>query len=138
MKIIKNNKDTDKVFPIRTTCEYCNSELEIDKEDVFFSDGDYVYVCPVCNEENQIVNYSVINYPHDFSYMCPECMGGYISDEFINNRIKEGIEFLQNHPEEDYWYEELGSVFMCILKSDNKYTLNVTSDYYLLELPINN
>lgn len=74
MKIIKNNKKFENVFPMRITCrrvvdecgysygketDFCGSELEIEAEDIKKhpwekypddSGTDFGVVCPVCNQ----------------------------------------------------------------------------------------
>src|SRR5574344_1281366 len=57
MKIIKkeNEQIVPSIFPFRTECEYCNTELELDESDVHIgSYGLYDYICPCCKMKNTI------------------------------------------------------------------------------------
>ena len=62
MKIIKEGRNI-LVKTVKVTCQMCNAELEIEREDVSieqcqFEPGvmctDYIYVCPCCKRKNHL------------------------------------------------------------------------------------
>ena len=51
MRIISTGKKEKDEFPIRLECEYCGSELEVDKEDLDVGPlGAMFFTCPVCGK----------------------------------------------------------------------------------------
>jgi hypothetical protein len=143
MKIIKkeNEQVVPSIFPFRTECEYCNTELELDESDAHIgSYGLYDYVCPCCKMKNELddginLNKDNLQFPiHYYSFKD----GKNISDEEIDKWVKQGIKYLEEHTDEYSWSVGTGDskVFVQKFDEDNEYSITVCKGYYEVEIPI--
>ena len=143
MKIIKkeNEQIVPSIFPFRTECEYCNTELELDESDAHIgSYGLYDYVCPCCEMKNKLddgidLNKDNLQFPvHYYSFE----NGNEVQDEKIDKWVKKGIEYLEEHTDEYLYCTGTGNskVFVQKLEGDNVYSITVCRDYYEVEIPI--
>ena len=142
MKIIKKETEpTPSIFPFRTSCEYCDTELELDESDVHISSyGLYDYICPCCNMKNKLdegidLNKDNLQFPiHYYSFE----NGKEVQDEKIDKWVKKGIEYLEEHTDEYLYCTGTGNskVFVQKLEGDNVYSITVCKNYYEVEIPI--
>ena len=132
MKIIKNEtKSIPSIFPFRTKCEYCNAELEVDKEDAYTGEyGLYDYICPCCNMKNTIddgidLTKDNLQFPihyHSFND------GKDISNEEVDKWVKECIEKIEKDKESYISWTGTGNtkVFVQKFDGDNEYSVTVS------------
>ena len=142
MKIIKKETEsTPSIFPFRTSCEYCDTELELDESDVHISSyGLYDYICPCCNMKNKLdegidLNKDNLQFPiHYYSFE----NGKEVQDEKIDKWVKKGIEYLEEHTDEYLYCTGTGNskVFVQKFDGDNEYSITVCKNYYEVEIPI--
>src|SRR5574344_224645 len=142
MKIIKNEtKSIPSIFPIKAKCEYCNAELEVDKEDAHIGEyGLYDYIYPCCNMKNTIddgidLTKDNLQFPiHYYSFND----GKDIPDEKINKWVKVCIEKLEEDKESYISWTGTGNtkVFVQKFEKDNEYSITVCKGYYEVEIPI--
>ena len=142
MKIIKKEtKSVPSIFPIRTKCEYCNTELEVEESDTHIgSYGLYDYICPCCDIKNELdegINLNKDNLQFPIHYYSFE-NGKEVQDEEINKWVKKGIKHLEEHTNEDLWHTGTGNtkVFVQKFEEDNKYSITICKGYYEVEIPI--
>jgi len=139
MKIIKE-KNKKQLFPMRISCEHCDSELEIEQEDLSYDfsfrkyedDIEYPYItCPVCNQKQRIkcdeiqfkTTYDNLEYPNHFR---SSVNGINIEDDEIVRYIRRGIDHLHRYPENCFYYIESGNTFICIFNNINE------NNYYVI------
>lgn len=130
MKIIQNNYDckTEEII-----CEHCNSIFELDEndDDIIVSDDNdnYVY-CPCCGQKVYLYEPNTkdnINFPTSYTNFAS---GVDISNEEINEWIKECIEWLDENPEQPYKYIGTGNTFAVVFNHEDEYTILVTKNYF--------
>lgn len=140
MKIIKNNysKFDKELVEFKCTCPNCQSILETDENDVQY-DREYMehyVICPCCHmritseyfERN--VTLDNISYPFDFYQYENHDSLKKLSDEEINNYIKQCINFLKYNPNEPYKYMGTGDSFVVVFNHDNEYYIVVAKNYW--------
>jgi hypothetical protein len=142
MKIIKKETESvPSIFPIRTKCKYCNTELEVEESDAHIgSYGLYDYICPCCKTKNELddgidLNKDNLQFPiHYYSFK----NGKEVQDEEIDKWVKKGIKYLEEHTNEDLWHTGTGDskVFVQKFDGDNEYSITVCKGYYEVEIPI--
>ena len=146
MKIL-TKKNVDKPdFPIIITCAYCESELEVDRDDLQYGYlGCAHVVCPVCGEEiysgleqyDEEFNYDTFEFPKHFYHF--DCKDGAvdISPEEIKKYIQDGIKHFRKNPEAFCYHTGSGdtSVFVLNYSGDEEYAAVVAKGYYETEIP---
>lgn len=103
MKILKNNylDNQEKNDKQRFTCEYCDSELEIEKDELEIGKcGLYEFTCPCCNRVNIIddgikLDENNLEYPKHFYDFSHDNIDD-VSDKEINECIKKCIKTVKN------------------------------------------
>lgn len=138
MKILKKESvENNSKFPMRCTCEYCESELEVDKNDVEIGElGLFKYKCPVCLKLNDLdgegINLTVenIEYPrHFFDFNNGKC----VDNEEINKDIKRLVNSLRNSNDKNdtVRYTSYGDLFIFVQKlyDDEEYYIMVAKGY---------
>lgn len=153
MKIVQNNfksknslpKSKPKlIYPRKITCEYCNSELEYDKEDIIIGEFGVGFIkCPCCGEENMLedeegitLTVNNVEFPNHFHHTSLATGAKDISAEEIKNYIKEAITYFKNHKEDSSYNIECGTVCVTVFRCDGDQTYHVivTKDFYETEL----
>lgn len=144
MKIIKNNitneKETNSNFPIKAMCEHCGSEIELEERDVEVGVlGLYEFVCPCCSKTSCVddgieltsENLEFPKHYYNFSY------GKNVSNEKINQYVKECIDVLRNSDEEDFYYIRTGNVYVGVRRfdGDEEFCITVAKGYYEVDIP---
>lgn len=159
IKVLQNNfnkevKDTEEVkkkikYPIKTSCDQCDSKLEVSEEDIHIGWlGAGFVTCPCCGEESMVdevegitLTIDNIEFPVHFLHTkfgerhCKD-----ISNEEIENDIRKGIEHFRRNKDVWYWYTMYGDMAMFIhrLEGDKGYSVYVTKDYYETDIPFEN
>jgi hypothetical protein len=56
MKVIKDNYNK---FPMKVTCERCDSVIELENEDDLSDNGysEFYWLCPLCKNRNYVENF---------------------------------------------------------------------------------
>ena len=139
LKVIKkNNEKCDSIFPLHVICEECESELEVEKEDIFYGYLGSSYVnCPVCGAKTptdcekldiKVTKDNIIfpDYFYDFHN------GVDYSTEEIKKDITRGIEYFRKNPGEFAWFGGSGNTFIAIynMEGDSEYQVIVAKGYY--------
>lgn len=85
MKIIKVGEDwKEPTFEhVRVKCSGCDSELEIESEDVMESKGEAFFECPVCFRQNKMTG--------DIGAMYWNWKGYMVKKKWENERVKKSI-----------------------------------------------
>lgn len=146
MKVISNktiNKNNSQ-FPLKIECDYCGSELEIEKDDIYHGYAGIAYVkCPCCGEETGVdpngnfdIKLSINNlkFPdHFYSFYD----GVDLSAEEILNYIRRGIEWFRKNPDNFSWSTGTGDTEIHIenYSGDKEYKVFVAKGYYGTEIP---
>ena len=139
---VKHTESKPKTYKI--TCEHCDSELEVEDDDI--SVGMYgmgYVVCPCCGEEtsaDELADYfpltkDNVEFPtHYYSFSD----GVHIDDDTVNKWVKECIEEFDPNDEND-WCRFTGSgdtmVFVSKLDEDEEYDVYVCKNYYETFIP---
>lgn len=153
MKIVKNNYNNQEptkyeekeLFPIELECEECGSELIVDKEDTYIGWlGERFFKCPCCEGEVMIdgvdgikLTKDNLKFPQHFSRTKQDernCV--HITNEEIEEYIKNGINHLRNSNDDTYMFQS-GDLYMHIdkLDGDEEYYIVVTQDSYSTYIP---
>ena len=146
MKVIKNNYENKseekpiKSYPRKFTCEFCNSELQYDKEDLIAGVFGCMFLnCPCCNKENAIDDEGItltkcnIEFPTHFYHHYKE---GIVLDCCNNDEIKKcinkAIEYFRDNKNEYIWFTETGNLCITVYREeeDEDYYITVTNNYY--------
>lgn len=145
MRIIKDhtNSGKDSKFPLKTTCEWCGSELEIEESDCKIGyAGLYHYVCPCCNRENTAdeidgvdITLENIKFPDHFYYFDEEST--YPSPEEVKRNIKELLKWHRENKDDDNIRYLSGRSFYMVHKypEEKEYSIIVAPNYYEAEIP---
>ena len=60
MRILNKEKEKSISWPQKVECEYCETELEIDKEDIIIGVLGMPYIkCPVCKRMANVMDYGI-------------------------------------------------------------------------------
>lgn len=154
MRVIQNNfnqNDLNKNVKseptlIRTTCNECDSELEITEDDAHIGWLGAAYVtCPCCGEETMVdeldgITLTVDNleYPKHFLKVNKNIKHvKEIKESEILKSIKQGIEYFRKNKNEYIWYTAYGDMFLFIhrLEDDHEYYITVSKNFNELYLP---
>lgn len=100
--------------------------------------------CSICGEDNYKeelgeieLNSDNVKFPqHYFNYG----NGKYVGNDWINEKVKECLKYLEENPSEDFVEFCTGNTNICVLRysGDNEYRVVVTRDYYDTYIPIKN
>lgn len=145
MKVIKNNitneKETKSKFPMKVICEHCESEIELEENDVEVGKlGLYYFNCPCCGELSDIddgINLTSENleFPKHYYHFGG---GVHISENEINRYVKECINSLRNSTDENFYHTCTGSgdtiVHVSRYDDDENFVINVCRNYYETEI----
>jgi hypothetical protein len=155
IKIIENNYKKNNLdqnnnhnenLPIQITCEYCDSKLEITKEDTYIGWlGARFVKCPCCEQETAVneldgitLTINNIKFPVHFHRINKNMIGvKEISTEEIVQCIKHGVEYFRRHKDEYSWYTSFGDLFLILYRysGDGEYDVMVTKDFYQTSIP---
>lgn len=127
-------------------CENCDSELEVEDDDIKVGTYGMGYVvCPCCGEEtysDELSDYfsltkDNLEFPTHYSTFSN---GKKIDDDTINKWVKECIEKFDHNDEND-WCKFTGSgdtmVFVFKFDEDKEYNVYVCKNYYETLIPFN-
>ena len=141
---VKHTKSKPKTYKI--TCEHCNSELEVEDDDIQVGAYGMGYVvCPCCGEEtyaDELADYfpltkDNVEFPTHY-YSFNKAVN--IDDDTINKLVKECIERFDHNDEND-WVRYIGSgdtmVFVFKFSEDAGYNVYVCKNYYETFIPFN-
>ena len=138
----KHTESKPKTYKI--TCENCDSELEVEDDDIQVGTHGMGYVvCPCCGEEtyaDELADYfqltkDNVEFPtHYYSFSD----GVHIDDDTVNKWVKECIEEFDPNDEND-WCRFTGRgdtmVFVSKLDEDEEYDVYVCKNYYETFIP---
>lgn len=139
MKIIKNNysKFDKELIEFKCTCPNCQSILETNENDVQYDreNMEHYVICPCCHMRitdeyfDRNVTLDNISYPFDFYQYgnYNSCLN--LSDEEINNHIKQCIDFFKYNPNEPYKYIGTGDSLIIVFNHDDEYWFVVAKNY---------
>lgn len=141
---VKHTESKPKTYKI--TCEHCDSELEVEDDDIQVGTyGNGYVVCPCCGEKtyaDELADYfpltkDNVKFPtHYYSFN----KGVNIDDDTINKLVKECIERFDHNDEND-WCRFAGSgdtmVFVFKFVEDAGYAVYVCKNYYETFIPFN-
>lgn len=146
MKVIKNKvtygqyKEEQSIFPLKAVCEYCESEIELEEDDVEVGRlGLYKFICPCCNEESYIdesitLTKDNLEFPRHYY-----CFGNGVkqNDDYINSQVKKCIETLRNNKDGKYCMCGSGNtkIFVERYDGDEEYCVTVAKGYYETNVP---
>lgn len=147
MKVIKNNigketKKTKSKFPMKTICEHCGSEIELEENDVEIGQfGLYYFNCPCCGD-NSYMNDGInltsdnLNFPKHYYYFTNKKN---VSNEEINQYVKQCINTLRNSIENDFHHTSIstGDTYVGVRKldEDKEFCITVAKGYYVTTIP---
>ena len=141
---VTQKQDEFKPKTYKITCENCDSELEVEDDDIQVGVYGMGYVvCPCCGEEtyaDELADYFPLNkdnvkFPtHYFSYNKAIS----VDDDTINKWVKECIEKFDSNDEHD-WCRFTGRgdtmVFVFKFGEDARYDVYVCKNYYETFIP---
>lgn len=143
---VTQKQDEFKPKTYKITCEHCDSELEVEDDDIQVGAyGMGCVVCPCCGEEtyaDELADYfpltkDNVEFP---THYCSFNDGVHIDDDTINKLVKECIEKFDPNDEND-WCRFTGSgnamVFVFKLDEDEEYDVYVCKNYYETFVPFN-
>lgn len=152
MKVLKDNYNVVKALEekepdsIITCCDECGSELEISPEDMYVGWlGAMHCICPCCGEETMVEQAKGITLTKD-NLRFPEhflrtTFGirnvREIKDEEIERQVRDAIEYLRKHKDNDLKYVSYGDLFVIVFRyeGDENYFVLVTKDFYETDIP---
>ena len=139
-------QDESKPKTYKITCEHCNSELEVEDDDIQVGTYGMGYVvCPCCGEEtysDELADYfpltkDNVEFPTHYSSSNKAIS---VDDDTINKWVKECIEKFDPNDEND-WVRCIGSgdtmVFVFKFDGDGVYQIYICKKYYETFIPIN-
>lgn len=152
IKVIKNNfnqSDLNKKeatpLTVHTFCDYCDSELEVSKEDTHIGWLGAAYVtCPCCKRETMVdeldgitLTKDNVEFPVHFRRTNKDVDGVVEIDQYeITESIRTGLDYLKNNKDDPYWFTSRGDSFVQVFRNeeDGEYVVLVTKDFYLTEI----
>ena len=156
MEVIKNNfekreeKKMVENYPKLHICEYCNSELKYDKEDLRVGELGLVFLhCPCCKNDNLIEDSELtvnltkdnIEFPVHFHHCSVETGAVDVcNNERVKEAINKAIDFFRKNKNESNWMTATGNLYVVVFKYDGDecYEVVVTNDYYDTFIPFKN
>lgn len=152
MKVLKDNynvmKDLEEKEPesIITCCDDCGSELEVSPEDMYVGWlGTMHCICPCCGEETMVEQAKGITLTKDnlefpTHFLRTNSSLRYVKEvknEEIERQIRDAIEYLRKHKDNDLKYVSYGDLFVIVFryKGDENYFVLVTKDFYETDIP---
>ena len=155
IKVLQNNfkkeieeakVETEFIYPLKTTCDQCDSELEVSEEDIHIGWLGAAFVtCPCCGEETMLdevegitLTVDNIDFPVHFLHTSKDkryCID--VSSEDIVKEIKRAISYFREHKDEWYRYTMYGdlAIFVHRLEGDEIYAVYITKDFYETDIP---
>lgn len=149
MRVIKN-KFNEKINNEFTTvfCEYCDSELEITKEDIHIGWLGAAHVtCPCCGEETMVEEYGFegikltknnLKFPNHFMRTNKNMRNvKEIYSEEVVRFIQGGIDYLRKNKDKETYYLHTGDMYLFIDKNtdDEEFNIIVAKDFYETDIP---
>jgi hypothetical protein len=142
----QNNENIDEDLPIQITCEYCDSKLEITKEDTHIGWLGASYItCPCCGGESMVdeldgITFTVDNIDFPVHFLRVNKNERHVKEvdaKEIVKDIRRGIEYFREHKDKYSWYTSYGDMFLTLLRydGDEEYYVVVTKDYYETSIP---
>ena len=142
MRVIKDNFNSNS-YPKEAVCDYCESRLSYEKKDCYIGEFGCVHIlCPLCgheilldNEESLKLTTENIEFPEHFSHTSSESAVN-IPDSEVTKYIKEHINYLENHPDEEYSGGHIiGNLYVMVTRVDehetgDNYCVSVSKDFY--------
>lgn len=121
-------------------CNRCGSILGVYNDDWKwnFDSTEWYVKCPVCGEvlrEKDVIQYGQeedtrdpFNYPNSFVDYSD---GVDVSEEEINNNIREGLNYLIKHQDEILWFSRRGNTYCCVyrIRDEQEYDIFVTKSF---------
>lgn len=113
------------------TCKNCGTKFAydlIEDEDVMYTkyNGKYV-LCPKCGEEICLESFEPMSFPKAYFYFGN---GSKIDDETIRQDTIRGIKYLEQNPDDPYWFTCCGDTCICIYRVDDGDGTNEDDMYY--------
>lgn len=129
-------------------CDNCGTVFEADSDE--YDNTTYMMACPICGrkvrgttseyddcepEPEKYLTSANFVFPEDAMKVESDCV--FVSDEEIICIIKEGIDYLRDHDEENHWWWSQGDVWIDIIAVDDEriYQVMVARGYY--DMPLN-
>lgn len=129
-------------------CEKCHKEFNY-KEDMLVGYGVYglgFTICPYCKEITYLpfemirLNKNNVRFPIHYNRISRDEPGvKKISNEEIDEMVKECIDFLRNNKNEDYCVKRIGDVLINVnkIEQDQEYFVSVSKEHYDTIIPYN-
>ena len=140
---VTQRQDESKPKTYKITCEHCNSELEVEDDDIQVGAYGMGYVvCPCCGEEtyaDELADYfsltkENVEFPTHY-YSFNKAVN--IDDDTINKLVKECIERFDPNDENDYVRcIGSGNTMVFVFKMVDEYEIYVCKNYQETSLPI--
>ena len=113
------------------TCKNCGTKFAYDSvedEDVIYTkyNGEYV-LCPKCGEEVRLISFEPMSFPRAYFYFGN---GAKIDDEEIRQDTIRGLKYLEENPDDPYWYTCCGDTCIFIYRVDDGDGTNEDDMYY--------
>lgn len=156
MKVLKNNYESHEEeivkeverYPRNHICEYCDSELEYNKDDLRVGAFGCMFLnCPCCNQENLIEDEGLdltkdnVEFPTHFHHCSKETGAVDIcNNKRIKEYINEAIDYFRNNKNEFVWFVSTGNLHMTVFRwsEDECYDVIVANDHYSTFIPFEN
>ena len=154
MKVLKDNYNKTNIvsmptapYPRHLTCEWCNSDLEYNKEDLRMGAMGCNYIdCPLCggdnllddNENNIDLTFDNIEFPTHFWHSSKETGAVDIcnTDE-IRKELNRAKEYFRMYKDEFDWHVQCGNLSIHVHRysGDEIYDITLSNDFYTTEIP---
>lgn len=153
IKVIQNNFNQSELnkkegmpLTVHTFCDYCDSELEVSKEDTHIGWLGAAYVtCPCCKRETMVdeldgitLTKDNVEFPVHFRRTNKDLRNVVeVQNDEIIKEIQRGIDYFRTNKAEYYWCSSYRDLFVIIFryKGDEEYSVLVTKDFYETDIP---